>query len=476
MPRPTKLIFLVVILAITLGGGGAAWRHYSVRTDWAALRPALPAPVGDAAPGLDRRLESLAGRLETWPPDRAALAEFSQVCHANGLLPEAISGYRALLKVDPTEGRWPHLLAILLAGAGRLDEAVSLWRQATELAPAQTIVWLRLGDAHLKLNQLADAETAYQQALRRAPDNVQILFGLARCDLQAGRLTGARSRLLQATAAHPDFPGAQSLLAMVYDRLGNPEAAALARSRVTGDGRYTAAPDPWALDLAALGHNPYVLLTAASAEASDGQPQKAVPLLRRALELTPNDARLHRQLGNTLARLGETPAALAALEHALTLAPDDEKIRNDLLKGLRVAKDSARLEQVVLAGTQTNPDSAAFQFEAGLLSARAGRPEEAAAYFQRAWKLRPEETDAPCELAAVYLGSNRPAEGLAVLGQVLQSHPGNATALTMLVRHGIATGDPRTADWLRQLSTQSAPVNELADLRRAYARRFGNAP
>ena len=476
MNRPIKLSLLLLALLLAGYGGYQGWSGYAARSHWREIRPALPAAAGETAPGLDARLAGCMLKMENWPPDRAALAEFSQLCDANGFMPEALQGYQVLMSVDPAEGRWPHLLAAVLSGLGRLDEAVPLLQRVTELAPDRTIGWLRLGEAQLKLNHTVEAESAYQAVLKRNPGEVYALFGLARCDLQAGRLTGARARLQQAVAANPDFPGAQSLLAMVFDQLGNSEAADLARKRVTGDGRYMAAYDPWALDLVAYGHNPYTLLTAASAESSDGRPKNGLPLLNRALQLTPGDARLHRQLGNTLYRLGDREGGLKELEQALTLAPNDEKIRMDFIKYLREAKDFTKLEQVVMTGTTTNPDSAGLNYEAGKIAERAGQPERAIGYFSSAWKLRPGEIAAPGELATVYFGLGRQSEALAVLDTVLKTHPNDQAILTLLVRYGIEAGDPRTAGWLKQSETQAEPSATLVELRRAYQRRFGFAP
>lgn len=476
MNRLTKISLLAVALLLAGAGGYRVWYGFSARSHWRDIRPSTPEAVGTAVPGLDARLAGCGAKIADWPPDRAALAEFSQLCHANGLLPEAIQGYRALLLVDPTEGRWPHRLASILTGLGRLDEALPLLQRVTEIAPNQAIGWFRLGEAQLKINHTAEAESAYQAVLQREPGNVHALFGLARCDLQAGRLTAARSRLQQATVADPDFPGAQSLLAMVFDQLGNASAAELARKRVTGDGHYMAAPDPWALDLVAYCHDPYTLLTAASAESSDLAPKNALPLLNRALQLAPNDARLHRQLGNTLCRLNDKAAGLKEMEIALTLAKDDEKIRTDLIKILRDQKEFNRVEQVVMEGTVTNPDSAGLHFEAAKIAALAGRRDEAIQHLSLVWKLRPQETVAPCELATLYFSAGRRAEGMAVLEAVQKTHPNNGSVLTLLVRQGIESADPRTGGWLARLESQPESAPDLPELRRSYQRRFGSAP
>jgi tetratricopeptide (TPR) repeat protein len=219
-----------------------------------------------------------------------------------------------------------------------------------------------------------------------------------------------------------------------------------------------------------------MLLTAASAEMSDGASKNALPLLHRALELTPDDARLHRQLGNTLIRLGDQGGALQELERALALAPTNEKIRTDLIKVLRAMKEFSKLEQVVMEGTQTNPESAGLHFEAAGLAAKAGRTDEAIKYYSAAWKLRPEEISAPFELATLYFGIGRTSDGLAALEAVLKIQPRHQPTLTLLVLHGIESGDLRTRDWLQRLEAQPEPPAGLVDLRRSYQRRFGSAP
>ncbi len=476
MNRSAKtLLYSLVSLAIA-AGGFRLWQEGAPTRQWEQLRPVTPAAVGDSAPGLDARLAARAAKFARWPIDRAALAEFTLLCQANGLLTDAIHGYQALIVINPGEARWPHLLAGILSGFGRMDEALPLLSKTTELAPEQTIGWLRLGEARLKNNQLAEAAAAYEQVLRRKPADIHALFGLARCDLQAGRLTAARSRLQEAVAADPDFPGAQTLLVTVFERLGNPAAAQVARLRVRGDGQYTEAADPWAVDLTVYCHSPYTLLVAASALSSNGKPREALPLLERAIVLDPRDPRLHRQLGNSLARIGDLPAARPKLERALALEPANDKIRTDLINVLKGLKDIPAVDQIVHEGLVASPQSMAFRFEAGLGAARNGHTDEAISYFAEVWRRQPDQTAAPCELAAVYFASGRPAAGQAVLEKIIAEHPADPAALTLLVRRGIETRDSRTGDWLLRAQATGKELPALAELRQAYFNRFGAMP
>lgn len=475
MNRSLPRLFLLLALPAALVGGYFGWRGYTARQAWADLRPELPAAVGPSAPGLDARLAACAERMKTWPPDLAALREFTRVCHANGLLDAATAGYQALARLEPTEARWPYLLASILAGYGRLDDATPLLRRTTELAPDYLVAWLKLGEAQLKANATAAARSAYEEALRRDAGNPYALLGLARCDLQEDRWTGARQHLQLAVAGHPDFSGAQSLLASVYERLGNAEAAAAARERVKTDGHYVEPADPWLEDLVNDCHDPYTLLVAAAAALADGKTPRSRALLERGLSLAPNDARLHRQFSKTLAAAGDAAGARTQLERAVALAPTSEPLQLDLVTLLRQERDVPALERAVAAGLIACPDSAGLHFQAGLLAFEAGRLDDAAYHLEFTWHNRPDQNAAGVELARVYFQRGRDPEAVAILEDVLSRYPREGAALVLLVRHGTETGDARTAGWLRRLVDAGAPASLLAELQQNYQRRFGAA-
>ena len=479
MNRLSRPVFLAVLAAVLAIAGCLGWHHHTQRRAWQAMIPPLPAPASDAAPGLAVRLRADLMRLQAWPPDREALAEFTALCHANGALEEAMAGYRALMVLEPNEPRWPHLLASILAGYGRLDEALPLLRRTTVLAPDHRVAWLRWGEALLKSNAPAAAEAAYREALRRAPGDPYALVGLARCDLQAGRWTAARQRLEQAVAEHPDSASAQSLLATVFDRLGNARGAAAARARVV-DGRQRLEPaDDWTEALTAYCYRPYILLTAAAAAAAGGTPRRALAPLERALTLAPDDARLHRQLAKIRVELGDPAAARLQFEQAVRLSPDDDTMYQDLIGLLRSEGDVAAVAQAVAQGLAHCPGSEALQLEAGLLAADAGRLDEAVAHLERAIQIRPDQTGAALKLAELQFGAGRTEAGVAVLEALLRRHPHDEAARLMLARHGIQTGDARTGARIKPAEATDAaggPSSALIALRQDDQHHRGPTP
>lgn len=457
MKRSLKLVFSALLLTV-LFGGWWAYQAGSHRRAWAAQRPTLPPPVGDSAPGVDQRLAQCEARFRSWPPDQAALAEFAQLCHANGILESATLAYRALIPLQPTEPRWPHLLASILAGEGRLEEALPLLRRTTGLAPDRVIAWLVLGDALLKSNRLDEATGAYSAALQREPKNVYALLGLARCDLQAERWTAARSRLQQAVAQQPGFASAQSLLSTVLERLGNSEGAAAARARSQRDGHYPEPPDAWREALTDFCYDPYALLVAASAHAVEGRPQNALALVKKALSLAPTDARLHRKLGNTLMQLGDPAGAREALEAAAALAPSNDAIQLNLIALLRRVNDRSALANAVARALEHCPNSAGIHYEAGVLARDAGRFEEAARHFEFTWKNQPDQPALGVTLADMQFRAEQREAGFTVLQEVLASFPAFEPAVVMRVSRGIETADARTGAWLA--SARRAGVSE----------------
>jgi predicted Zn-dependent protease len=476
MPRIVPRLIVGFALVSLAAGAFTAWHSYRVRRDWAEQRPPAVAPVGAGAPGLDARLAALSARLDRSPPDEAALSEYARVCHANGQLEAAAAAYATLRELQPAEPRWPYLLAIIVAGYGRLDEATPMLERATQLAPGYVTAWLRLGDAQLKSNALDAAARSYQHAAEADAGNPWALLGLARCDLQAERLTAARSRLQQAVADRPDFVGAQSLLAMVYDQLGNPEAAAAARARVQRSGHYTEPPDPWMEELIFECHDPYALLTAASGAVVEEKWDRAFALLQRGLTLAPGDARLHRQLGRLLTIRGRDAEARRELEAAVALDPANEAIRFDLIKLLGKLRDEAAINTVVEAGLRASPESAGLHFAAGRRAAREDRLADAERELAYSWRLGPDQPAAGLELADVLYRTDRYEAAVALLEEVQQRFPKESTASLILARHGIGRGDDRARAWLQRAIDANAPLDLVSELRSQFTARFGAAP
>lgn len=338
-----RMMVILGACAVALGGGAWAWRTQAQRAEWSELRPVVPDPVGERAPGLDARLHACAQRLAGPTPDLAALEEFARVCHASGLLEPAAAAYRALARYDPSEARWPYSLATLEAGYGRLNEALPLLQRSTELAPEHVPAWLRLGAARLKADDPAGAAVAYGEALRRAPEDPFALVGLARCALREERWTAARGLLQRAVTADPRMAPAQHLLATVHARLGNEGTAETVLARSDAAAMEVEPSDSWLDDLYRFGHDIYRLRVLSASSLAAGHFDRALAICERARSLAPDDARVAWQFGRIFLRIGRLAEAREHLERAVALDPRDEKALQDLIGVLEQQGDAVAL-------------------------------------------------------------------------------------------------------------------------------------
>ncbi|MFN9938971.1 MAG: tetratricopeptide repeat protein, partial [bacterium] len=67
---------------------------------------------------------------------------------------------------------------------------------------------------------------------------------------------------------------------------------------------------------------PAVHLNLANSLCCLGEWEPAAEAYRRSLQLRPNDAMVHKQLGNLWERLGQHPAAMECYQQALACQPD----------------------------------------------------------------------------------------------------------------------------------------------------------
>ena len=102
----------------------------------------------------------------------------AQALYGLGQYPEAVTLLQRRLQKRPTESAHILLARAHLANAEE-QEALHIARQLTRAAKGSAAAWGLLGDVHLHMGQLNDAENAYQQQSKLAPQSRQARIGLA---------------------------------------------------------------------------------------------------------------------------------------------------------------------------------------------------------------------------------------------------------------------------------------------------------
>ncbi|MGE3775952.1 MAG: tetratricopeptide repeat protein [Pirellulaceae bacterium] len=195
---------------------------------------------------------------------------------------------------------------------------------------------------------------------------------------------------------------------------------------------------------------------------------EAIAHLSRAVELAPDEAAYHNNLGVALSRLERTSEAVGCYERAAHLAPQRAEYQYNLgCTYARLGDLEPAVERLARA-LRLNPRWAEAHYNLGLVRQRLGaladacqsyqaaiecQPQDADAYnnlgivyaqrhqyaaavacFERALHYAPEHADIHGNLAAVLVKQRRFAEAIASYRRALEHNPANQAALSGLLR------------------------------------------
>ncbi|MEQ1692874.1 MAG: methyltransferase domain-containing protein [Gemmatimonas sp.] len=125
------------------------------------------------------------------------------LAHQAGLLSDAESGYRAVLRREPGHADALYLLALLLHQSRRSAESVAFLARAIERNPIRPEFHNTLGDVHRALGQFDEARTHLMRALELRPGYADAQVNLASTLNASGRKDEALLLLFNAVAAQP---------------------------------------------------------------------------------------------------------------------------------------------------------------------------------------------------------------------------------------------------------------------------------
>jgi len=462
--------FLLLLLA---GAISLSWRAIHQHLVVAQCIPPRPS-LGNFPVELEDGIARAEGDAKGYIHTVRGLTALSRIYHANGYYDEAMQCYDGLRRLEPGEGRWPHLQASILTTFGRLDEALPLLQHAVVLAPRYVPSHLRLGDILLKTNRPDLAEKAYNEALGLDPGNAFALLGLARCAITRGDWSKAREQLQESIRLHANFIGGLSLLVVVAEHFGDQNEADALKEMI-GRQEFIDLPDPWLDGLTEDCYDPYRLSVAAVVVNFSGDGPAARRLLERAIALAPETGSYHRQLGQMLFESRDYVSARRQLESAVTLSPYDPYSWTLLLKIMTAMGETEAIERVLANALANCPQSPELHLERARRFSSAHDPDDAIAEFREAYRLWPSEAGPLVELAKEYFTVNKTNEALAALREALQRQPEYPMALAALAFYYIEVGDEANAlAWWEHVRRQSRmPPQTVAALKNAFQQHFG---
>jgi predicted O-linked N-acetylglucosamine transferase (SPINDLY family) len=272
------------------------------------------------------------GDLKARMTDLAALVpdlERAVALHGAGRLDEAETLYRAVLERAPWHAGIVERLAVLQFERGRSEDALSLFGRALEIDPGHVAALTNLGVLLRTLDRPAEALASFERALEREPDFKEALYNRGNLLAALGRPQDALANYDRVILLHPDFAEAHNNRGLALIDLARPADAVSDFDRAL-----QLRPD---YAEAASNRADALLLL--------GQPQDALTGFDQALHLRPDLAETHNNRGRALTHLGRPEEALVSHDRALAIRPRDPSAlgnRAEALKALGRLDEAAR--------------------------------------------------------------------------------------------------------------------------------------
>jgi tetratricopeptide (TPR) repeat protein len=210
------------------------------------------------------------------------------------------------------------------------------------------------------------------------PDSSIEFYNAALDALQSGRFTEALAAAENSLTENPSDRETWQLYVIILNALGRSEDARKATEKLKEFG---------------LDEADGFLLKAAEATSS-GDPQAALEHYEAAVAAAPGRAEIHAGHALALWENSRSEEALAAVEKALMLAPEDP--RSNYVHGhiLRLTGDKKAALAALTNALAFEPDLMIALYEQGMLLAEEGRFEEALANFNRFLEAHPGDPNA----------------------------------------------------------------------------------
>ena len=269
---------------------------------------------------------------------------------------------------------------------------------------------MRQAQTLARWGEIKKANQLYQMILERHPDHKQAREAIATLEIRSTRFR-ALSTLLQ-----------KGEFAAVVD-----QAEALSRDF----------PD-----------TVFLCNILGSAHASLDQPEPAIRYFRKALEIRPDIAETHSNLGKLLSKTGRGQDAVTSFKRALRIKPDYADAHYSLGTVLQAMARHDEAIACFARALHIRPDFIQAHKNLGIALRDAGRTEDAIACFNQFLQINPDAADARIHLGIIYNRLARYPEAIASLTEALKINPdlADARAQKLFLQAVICDWDSRDED------------------------------
>lgn len=355
------------------------------------------------------------------------------VAHKEGQLRQAEHLYRAILKSQSTHAHANHNLGVLAVSAQKTDEALPLFKRATEADPTIEQFWLSYIDALIKERQFDNASLVLEKAKTKgvAEEKLNALQSLItkftqmipnRTMSTIGQPLPNKSKKMSekqerqrvskqtSTGNNPSQP--QLAILLTHYQSGRLHEAEELASSLTKE--FPTHQFAWKVLGATLDQLNKIPESARAKE--------------KAVELDPNDTEALSNLGNTLRKLGRLNEAEAMYKRAITVAPGSAEAQSNLGVTLHELGKLNEAEECYQQAIALKPEHPEAHNNLGITLHELGKLNEAEASYKQAIALKTDYAEAYSNLGTLFKEMNRLNDAEVNCNQAIALKPDYAEA------------------------------------------------
>ena len=333
----------------------------------------------------------------------------------------ALKPLRTVLQLQPDQHQARLMLADALLSLDRLEEATAEYHRLASEDPENAKAWYGLGRAYELLSS-----ATFEKLQKSDPESAYVLSLLAEARLREQQFSSAFYLYRRALERMPDLHGLHSGVAEIYRQTGHAEWAE------TEQQRERALP---ALDCGSptlechfiAGHYDELVAAAQSAKTPESFywrtrafNELALTAFDRLGQLPPSPE-LHELKARIYNNQKKYSEAAAEWRKALDLSPADMQIKKNLALSLKLGEDYSAALPLFQELLHEQPDSAEFNYLVGDTLLDLQKPKEALPLLKRAVLRDPKSPSAHKALARCELATGQPANAIPHLKLVLAS-------------------------------------------------------
>ncbi|MEE8156087.1 MAG: tetratricopeptide repeat protein [Phycisphaerales bacterium] len=383
----------------------------------------IPDPdLGGVEPQVILKVRDARRAVQRHPSSAKTWGRLGTILDVHEFSTDAMYCYQRAAELDPSDFRWPYLLALAIAQE-KPQASLSSLERAVQLNGNYLPARLHLAQQLTQENRPEEARGHYQAVLEADPTSFHAHLGMGQVLLGGGDLAASHEHLSRAVEIEPMAREGHSAMSRLFARLGDDTAAEHEMSLARRYPQGPSIPDPEHEKVQAEGVSARSYNMRGLELTRRGKHREALAQFRRAAESRSDVATFRGNLANTLMVLGQLDEAIKQYGEALRVDPSSARIRNHLAVALVNQGKLSEAEDVLQATLGRWPTDAETHHNLGVVYEKQGRLDEAIEQFELAIAARPNYALAYRSLGQVLAKADRLDDAITSLLSAKEANP-----------------------------------------------------